>query len=172
MKKITLLLFFVIISVTLNSNLIAQNSDFGVDSKTGVTSNYGITQEESGWLNSRQISEDLEIPQELYDQLEQARLIGNMDEVNRINDIINSQYRPGIQIINTNSSNSFDMPQPITENLFPTEHDWLLGDALVAADTGDGNQYPRTLDVKLGDDGNLYLAAIVSTTTQRRINVY
>jgi hypothetical protein len=173
MNKITLFFFLFLFSATININLFAQNSDFGQDSKSGVTANSGITQEESNWLASKTVTPDIEIPQELLNQLEQARLNNDVDEANRINQIINSQYRSGVKIINSESNqNSIPLPEPIIGELFPTEYDWLPGDVLVASDTGGGFQFPRTLDVKLGDDGNLYLASIINTTTQRRINVY
>lgn len=173
MKKFTLYIFLFLFSATLTSSLIAQDSDFGTGSKTGVTTNYGVTQEESAWLNSRLISQDIVIPQGLLDQLEQARQNGDVDESARINEIINSQYRMGIKNINSDDSqNSIPLPEPIIGDLFSNEYDWLPGDVLVAADTGGSAQFPRTLDMKLGDDGNLYLASIVNTSTQRRINVY
>ncbi|RPI62453.1 MAG: hypothetical protein EHM44_06840, partial [Ignavibacteriales bacterium] len=173
MKKFTLYIFLFLFSATLTSSLIAQDSDFGTGSKTGVTTNYGVTQEESAWLSSRQMSQDIVIPQGLLDQLEQARQNGDIEESARINEIINSQYRMGIKNINSDDSqNSVQLPEPIIGDLFSNEYDWLPGDVLVAADTGGLAQFPRTLDMKLGDDGNLYLACIVNTPTQRRINVY
>ncbi|HRN71443.1 MAG TPA: hypothetical protein PLS49_09790, partial [Candidatus Woesebacteria bacterium] len=173
MKKIAQFLFLFLFATMVNINLFAQNSDFGPDSKSDVTANYGITQEESNWLNSKTITPEIEIPQELLNQLEQARLNNDIEEANRINDIINSQYRTGVKIINSqNAPSNLPLSEPITTSIFPEEHDWLPGDVLVASDTGGGNQFPRTLDIKLGDDGNLYLATIVNTATQRRIKVY
>ncbi|MEO8230791.1 MAG: T9SS type A sorting domain-containing protein [Ignavibacteriota bacterium] len=173
MKKIAQYFFLFLFSTMVGINLFAQNSDFGPDSKSGVTANYGITQEESNWLNSKTVIPDVEIPQELLNQLEHARLNNDIEEANRINDIINSQYRTGVKIINSpNAPSNLPIPEPITGSVFPEEHDWLPGDVLVASDTGGGAQFSRTLDVKLGPDGNLYLASIVNTSTQRRINVY
>jgi len=173
MKKITQFFFLFLFATIVNINLFAQNSDFGQDTKSGVTANYGITLEESNWLSSKTITPDIEIPQELLNQLEQARLNNVVEEANRINDIIYSQYRTGIKIINSqNAPTNIPVSEPMLGSIFPEEHDWLPGDVLVASDTGGGAQFPRTLDVKLGDDGNLYLASIVNTATQRRIKVY
>jgi hypothetical protein len=172
MKKLTQFFLLFLFSITVSATLFAQDSDFGPGSKSGVTSNYGITQEELAWLNSRQVSQEIEIPEGLLAQLEQARLNNDVEEANRINDIINTQYRSGVKIINSESNlNTIPLPEPMIGELFPTEYDWLPGDVLVAADTGN-NIFPRTLDIKLGDDGNLYLATIITTATQRRIKVY
>jgi hypothetical protein len=173
MKKVTYIFLFFIISFLSNELILAQNSDAGPETKYNVKWNYGITAEESAKLNYSNTNLAAEIPQELLDAINTARKNEDNNEVSRLTDLMYSLYRPEVKkITDLNTENNSFLPEPMvgdfTGNYQP---DWLVDDILVAADTGGGNQFARTLDIKRGDDGALYMAYIVNTPSQRRIKV-
>ncbi|HRP91607.1 MAG TPA: T9SS type A sorting domain-containing protein [Ignavibacteriaceae bacterium] len=152
--------------------MIAQDSDVDNETKFGVKWDHGITQEEATNLNSQSNNVEREIPQQVLDAIHQARLENNIDEVVRLTDLMYLEYRPEVRKITSENLPSFDLPVPIVGDFTGSfEYDWLDNDVMVSADTGGANQFNRTLDLKRGDDGALYLAHIVNTSTQRRIRV-
>ena len=172
MKKITMFVLLIAITIISNKIIVAQNSDVDSETKFNVKWNYGITSEEAAYLNSQSNTDYPEVPQEVLDAIHQARLENNIDEVTRLTDLMYMQYRPEVKRISSENSHPFDLPIPVvgdfTGNL---EYDWLDNDVMVSADSGGLFQFNRTLDLKRGDDGALYLAHIVNTATQRRIRV-
>ncbi len=172
MKKLTHILFLFLFSITTSTILFAQNSDVDSETKFNIKWNYGITLEEAAHLNSQSNNDERQVPQEMLDAIHQARLDNNIDEVVRLTDLMYLEYRPEVKKITGENSPGFDLPVPLVGDFIGSlEYDWLDNDVMVSADTGGLNQFNRTLDLKRGDDGALYLAHIVNTTTQRRIRV-
>ena len=172
MKKLTQFFFIFLFSITISPSLFAQDSDVDSETKFGVGWNYGITSEEAAHINNQSNIVEREVPQEVLDAIHQARLENNIDEVVRLTDLMYLEYRPEVRLISSENMPSFDLPVPIVGDFTGSfEYDWLDNDVMVSADTGGLNQFSRTLDLKRGDDGALYLAHIVNTSTQRRIRV-
>ena len=109
-----------------------------------------------GEIVDSKVNTGVEVPQYLLDQLEIANETENLEEENRIMNIINSKYSNGV-------------PANITYGLMPDETsisgnsntpynpDWVSPDVLVwSGDGGSGTR--RTMDMKMGEDGFMYLA--------------
>lgn len=173
MKKLTGFVLFLTLTFISNEIIVAQKSDIDSETKFNVKWNYGITSEESALINSQSNITEREIPQKLLDAINQARIDNNIDEINSLTDLMYSEYRPDVRkITSENIKNNIDLPVPIVGDFTGSfEHDWLDNDVMVSADTGGLSQFRRTLDLKRGDDGALYLAHIYNTATQRRIRV-
>ena len=171
MRKITF--FITILSfLFINHFSFSQNSDVDSQTKFNVSSEFGITAEERAVLNSNSQNVSTVVPEELLNEINEARLSGDIEQVKSLTDYMYQTYRPEVKLIGSEQSNTFDLPVKEELSLItPEDHDWLDGDVMVTADTGGLSQFRRTLDVKRGDDGALYLANIYNTATQRRIRV-
>lgn len=103
-----------------------------------------------------------QVPQYLLDQLEIANKTENLAEEERIMNIINSKYSNGVP---ANSTYGL-MPgeSEFTGNYNPPYNpDWMGSDVLVYDGTSN-SPTRRNLDLKLGEDGNMYLAMCVNGT--------
>lgn len=160
--------FFFIASIT----SFAQDSDIAPDSKLNVNSMYGITSDEMIYVQNKPKVEYPEIPAEIIDALKEARQSGNIQEVERLNDLIYSEYRTDVKKIVGTVTEGIEQPIPQSDlGYFGDETDWLGTDVTVYSGAT-ANYQSRTLDLKRGDDGALYVAHIVSQATDRRIRVH
>ncbi|MBL7128886.1 MAG: T9SS type A sorting domain-containing protein [Ignavibacteria bacterium] len=162
------------VMLLLFAGLTYSQTDIGLDTKFNVTDKYGITPEEEAVLNS-QVNIERNIPQYLLNQLELARRNENIEEMNRIQNIIDTKYNNGVYIVKPNQYPSGLEPVPCyADNQIPPYNpDWQGTDITVY--TGNSsNLYtrPKALDMKLGEDGNMYIAMIVNRSDYHGIRVY
>lgn len=111
-----------------------------------------------------------QVPQYLLDQLETANKTENLAEEERIMNIINSNYSNGIPANCTYGL----MPgetEIVGNNNPPYNPDWMSSDVLVYEGS---SQSPtkRVLDLKLGEDGNMYLAMCVNGSAFHGLRCY
>jgi len=110
-------------------------------------------------------------PASLEDQLKAAQESGNSFETNRIMQEMNSK----IPAQNKFPSQFNNGDSPVTDVPAPFNPDWYTSDVTVhSGDIKFGDPYFRQIDMKMGEDGNMYIAlnrAPVSGTNGR-IDVY
>jgi len=150
--------------------IVAQNSDAGPNSVTGVGSYYGITPgEESIIRNQTHTTES--VPAEILQALEEARHNEDFNKMEELNNLILEKYSEGVRLVGTAEyQNSLELPIPDLNYSSGFEYDWMDNDVLV--DTGNTSNYQRRgLDLKYGDDGNMYLAHLVNVADYRGIRV-
>ena len=162
------------VMLLLLAGLTFSQTDIGPDTKFNVTDRYGITPEEEAVINS-QVNIERNIPQYLLNQLEQARRNENIVEMNRIQNIIDTKYNNGVNIVKPNQYPSGLDPVPCyADNQTPPYNpDWLGTDVTVYTGTS-SNLYtrPKALDMNMAEDGNMYIAMIVNRSDYHGIRVY
>lgn len=155
------------IILLLSASFVYSQVDVNSESKTIYQGAYSLMPGEEKDVN---VKTGKQVPQYLIDQLEIASKTENIEEENRIMNIINSNYSNGV-------------PANITYGLMPGEceisgnynppynPDWMSSDVLVYEGS---SQSPtkRVLDLKLGEDGNMYLAMCVNGSTFHGLRCY
>ena len=123
----------------------------------------------SGEIVDSKVNNSVEVPQYLLDQLEIANETENLEDENRIMNIINSNYSNGVPA-NTTYGLMPDETSISGNNNPPYNPDWVSPDVLVwSGDGGSGTR--RTMDMKMGEDGNMYLAFCYNGGTTHGIRV-
>ena len=123
----------------------------------------------SGEIVDSKVNNSVEVPQYLLDQLEIANETENLEDENRIMNIINSNYSNGVPA-NTTYGLMPDETSISGNNNTPYSPDWVSPDVLVwSGDGGSGTR--RTMDMKMGEDGNMYLAFCYNGGTTHGIRV-
>lgn len=147
MRKLT---FFIFIATFLISGIIMSQADLGPDSKVNVPGNWGITPSEQ---NDKAISNSNSvIPKELMDKFLEAKKTNNEDEKIRLGQEMD-KYLNAYPTIN---NGNIQVTKPETAPM--NESDWGIGDYPVhIGDVAFTGGY-RQMDMKLGEDGNLYVA--------------
>ena len=122
-----------------------------------------------GDIIDNEVNTGVKVPQYLLDQLEIANETENLEEENRIMNIINSDYSDGVP---ANSSFGLMPDETIIagNDNPPYNPDWVSPDVLVYSGTG-GSGTRRTMDMKMGEDGNMYLA-FCTNGTAHGIRIY
>jgi|WetSurMetagenome_2_1015567.scaffolds.fasta_scaffold04310_3 hypothetical protein len=145
-------------------------SDFGPGSKTNVSRLNGITDAEKPYEQSR--TADV-IPQNLFTQLEQARRNNNEVDVTKIQNEIDKYSTGQVKIPNRPVFNATVTPPPINPPFTP---DWMGTDILIRGGKISGyyssNGNRRTVDLKSGKDGILYMAVATDSTTADTKYIY
>jgi len=172
-NKSTIFSAFILLTILCCAQLtFAQQSDIGPNSILGVGSNYGITPEERTFLqNQNQTSGS--VPIVILDELGKARSENDFDKINELNQLILEKYSDGVRTVgNAEYQLSEELPVPdLGYSNSGFEYDWMNSDVLV--DTGSTLNYQRrNLDIKYGDDGNMYVAHSINTATYRGIKVF
>lgn len=111
------------------------------------------------------------IPQSLLDQIETAKQNDDYDEVQRLEGIVNDQYRDGIKVVNSGDYVNEDQPVYSDGSNPPFNGDWLGTDVTLRTFTGQNNS-PRTMDMVMAEDGNLYVAFCTDESPNRFIRFY
>ena len=151
----------------------AQIPDKGSNSVIGVGADYGITAEERVFLQNQKHTVS-KVPADLLNELEEARRNGNDEKIQELNQLIRTEYSEDVRVVGTEE---FQDPEndPLPDlhvSGYINQSDWLDDDVLVYATGLNPNYQRRNLDLKTGDDGNLYLAHAINQTSDRRIRVY
>jgi hypothetical protein len=172
MKK--LIMVFTVIICLFGSTIFvqAQNSDIGPNSVVGVGSDYAITPEEKAYIQNQTFS-GVQVPTEILDELAEARHNEDFTRIEELNELILKNYSEGVRVVGTSEYQRPDeMPLPdLNYSYSGFETDWLDNDVLV--DTGATSNYQRrNLDLKYGDDGNMYLAHSLNQAGYRGIRVF
>jgi hypothetical protein len=145
MKK---LYFFVILSFIITGFLYSQ-TDIGPDTKVNVPGNWSMQPGEK--VNNNTQMENSVVPQDLMRQYLDTKRTGDEAEKERLGKEIEKYLNPTPGIIDLST-------QPaITKTGLPFEGDWGIGDVPVhMGDIAFAAGY-RQLDMKLGEDGYLYV---------------
>lgn len=169
--KNQLFLSVLLLLMLLTVNQVFSQTDVGPETRLGVTAMYGITSEEAAQLQN-QVNIERNIPADLLEQMNQAKLNEDVDEIARLQ-IEFDKYSAGTYKTYRDQNLAPQLtPVPGTSATNPTSGpDWSNNDITVYSGST-ANYQRRTLDMKMGEDGNLYLAHIVSQASDRRINVY
>nr|MBC8490693.1 hypothetical protein [Bacteroidota bacterium] len=116
------------------------------------------------------------VPQYLLDQLEIAEDNENIEESNRITNIINTKYNDGTYLCNSNITMDEETVSGSGECTYnpPYNPDWMSSDVLVYDHTGNTNNIThRTLDMEYCEEnGFLYIAACVNISGWHGIRVW
>ena len=116
------------------------------------------------------------VPQYLLDQLEIAEDNENIEESNRITNIINTKYNDGTYLCNSNITMDEETVSGSDECIYnpPYNPDWMSSDVLVYDHTGATNNIThRTLDMEYCEEnGFLYIAACVNISGWHGIRVW
>jgi len=163
----------IILCLLLNTQFISpQSADVGPNTKLNVGSHYGITPEESVFLQNQKHPKN-NIPAELLAELDEAKRTENYEKLQELNEIILSKYSPDVRVVGTKEfQKPEDLPVPDLNTYDPGQNDWLNND--VQVDTGATllGFAGRCLELKYGDDGNMYLAHIYNQSDYRGIRVF
>ena len=132
-------------------------NDIGPDTKFGVTGSHGMTPEEKAAPKNIQQTGRV-IPQYLIDQLSKAQEDGNIEEENRIMNILMAKYydkkcfsNSEPKIIETNGKHG-QINQP------SYDPDWMSNDIIIYDGININKPItPRTFDIKMGPDGRIYV---------------
>jgi hypothetical protein len=151
----------------------AQIPDKGSSSVIGVGADYGITPEELVFIQNQRHSEN-KVPTDLLNELEEARRNGNYEKIQELNQLIITEYSEDVRVVGTEEyQDPENQPLPdLDATGYINQSDWLDDDVLVYATGQNPNYQRRNLDLKKGDDGNLYLVHAINQTSDRRIRVY
>ncbi len=122
---------------------------------------------------SREKSVNIErnIPQSLLNQLDAAKQREDTEEIERLINIMNRDYSNGINVVTAGDHINTDLPAPPDGSNPPFIGDWQGTDVTLSTFTGQ-NYNPRTMDMVMAEDGNLYVAFCTDETTNRFIRVY
>ncbi|MCE1164022.1 MAG: T9SS type A sorting domain-containing protein [Bacteroidetes bacterium] len=155
--------FLLTLLLILFAGILIAQSDRNSSTVINTDRLYGIT---DGERNYEQNRTTIQIPQELFIRLEQARQNGDVTEAERINSEI-EKYTPGLIKVRNNESNGVTIAPP-PQCPPPYSPDWMTTDVLIRAGKVGGyystEGYRRTLDIKSAKDGNLYLALCTDST--------
>lgn len=113
-------------------------------------------------------------PSYLDDQLKAAQESGNTVEAKRLEDLINSSIPDEYKYPKQNDA-VIETTRPVTEVQPPYNSDWYTSDvAVYSGAIKFGDPYFRQLDMKMGEDGNMYVALNRAPVagTNGRIDVY
>lgn len=110
------------------------------------------------------------VPQYLLDQLVIAQENENIDEENRIMNILNTKYKEETHYINPAQDEYGEIIECRTDTP-PYNPDWVDPDVTVYSGNSFNQYGERPLDLKMGKDGNMYLATCVNGTF-RGIRLY
>ncbi|MBN1632942.1 MAG: T9SS type A sorting domain-containing protein [Ignavibacteria bacterium] len=153
MRKFTT---FFAVALLLTAVTVYSQTDINSESKTVYRGTQSDLQGELNNVNNN----GKQVPQYLLDQLEIANKTENLAEEERIMNIINSNYSNGVP---ANCTYGF-MPgetEIVGNNNPPYNPDWMSSDILVYEGSSI-SPTRRTLDLKLGEDGNMYLAMCIN----------
>lgn len=167
MKLFYFFKFYILMFCLVAGTAFAQ-SDMGPNSKIVSGTDNAKPQE---LANQQSYTSGSKIPMSLLNQLEQARLTGNMSEVERLQEIINSNYSEGLHRVSSETSQN---PIPVYPDLNtggPIQQDWNGTDITIFTGAGQ-NSNNRSIDMKMGEDGRMYLAVATGETPSRFIRVY
>ena len=152
--------------------IIPQGSDIGPGSTIGVGSDYAITPEERAYIQNQTFTTE-KVPTEILEALDEARQNEDFARIEELNELILKNYSEGVRVVGTSEyQRPEEMPLPdLNYSYSGFEPDWLDNDVLV--DTGATlNFQRRNLDLKYGDDGNMYLAHSLNQPGYRGIRVF
>ena len=141
------------VMLLLLAGLTYSQTDLAPDSKIIIS---GTEKTFPGDIVDSKVNTGKDVPQYLFDQLEIANETENLEEENRIMNIINTHYSEGVPA-NTTYGLMPDETSISGNNNPPYNPDWVSPDVLVWSGTG-GSATRRTMDMKMGEDGNMYLA--------------
>ena len=148
MKKLTRFLMILLLIFFVSNNFFAQDGGIVYSGKMG-------TEIENQFPDSKIV--DVADMVRLDEELKQAIESGNIQQEQLIRNRIYEITKDNISVPNLE-----DRDYPPTANINPTvQPDWLLNDALVySGDIGHVGSDHRRIDLKMGEDGNLYAALI------------
>lgn len=142
MKKFTLITFVILFISTLGFS----QTDFGPGSINNVPGDWGKRVDE----NDPVINNISPVPQSLLNEYMEACKSGNESEKARLGKEMDKYFK-------IHYSNTENAPQQLKENGNVVEPQWGIGDIKVYSGAVKSSGF-RQLDLKLGEDGNLYLA--------------
>jgi hypothetical protein len=145
----TFKLFLTAVILLVSIGFVIGQTDRAPDTKLNVPGDYGITPMEKSQI--REIQKPNPVPQELINQYLNAKKTGNNDEKLRLGKEIDKYLNviPGIP--------NLSIQQPIVKTNLPFENDWGIGDVPVYVGNVASSGGWRQLDMKMGEDGNLYI---------------
>jgi hypothetical protein len=164
-------IFFLFTFLCCSQLIFAQQSDIGPSTVLGIGSHYGITPEEKVFIQN-QTQTGSSVPAEILEALSEARKSGDLEQVEKLNELILKEYSEGVRVVGTaEDQNQAELPVPDYTLSAPAfDFDWLNND--VRVDTGTTlNFQGRNLDMKYGDDGNMYVAHSLNQAGYRGIRV-
>ena len=167
-----LLLVMILTFLFCSQVIIPQDSDIGPGSTIGVGSEYAITPEERAYIQNQSFTTE-KVPTEILEALEEARQNEDFARIEELNELILKNYSEGVRVVGTSEyQRPEEMPIPdLNYSYSGFEPDWLDNDVLV--DTGATQNFQRrNLDLKYGDDGNMYLAHSLNQAGYRGIRVF
>ncbi len=147
MKRLT---FLVIIATFFVSGVLFSQTDIRPDTKVNVPGDWGMTNAER--TSNVMSKDDNVIPRDLLNQFLEAKKSGNNDEKLRLGQEMDKY----LNVRQTINNGDIEMLRPETAPMY--DPDWGIGDyAVHLGDVASPSGY-RQLDMKLGEDGNLYVA--------------
>jgi hypothetical protein len=158
-KKVLLSVFLLLIF----TGFTLSQTDNGPQTRTNVTRLSGITDAEKPYEQSRVTNT---VPQELFNMLDLARRNNNEAEALKIQNQIDKYSTGQVRIPNLPVFNTTVAPPPVNP---PFNPDWMGTDILIRGGkiagyySSNGNR--RTIDIKAGKDGVLYMAVATDSTT-------
>ena len=145
------------ILLLLTSYITYSQSDIGPDTKFGITGKYNMTPEEKAAPKNIQ-QKGRKIPQYLFDQLTRAQEDGNIEEENRIMNILMTRYYDKECISDSEPVVFEHNKRDVQINQSNYNPDWNTNDVLIYDGTNFNKPItPRTFDIKMGPDGNIYV---------------
>lgn len=152
------------------SGLALSQTDFGPGSKSNVSRLYGITDAEKQYEQSRTADA---VPQKLFVQLDLARRNNNTAEAEKIQNEINKYSTGQMKIPSRPVFNETVAPPPVNPPFTP---DWMGTDILIRGGMISGyyssNGNRRTIDIKSGKDGVLYMAVATDSSSGNTKYIY
>ncbi len=134
------------------SSLCIAQTDDGPDSRTGVPGNWGLQPSEK--MELQKSFTETNVPDCLLKLYAAAKLSGNESEKIRVG----KEIQKYLEQSNAASEGTYEPTLPISEILPPFTPDWYTEDVLVHSGSIAYMGGFRQLDLKLGEDGWLYLA--------------
>ncbi len=142
----------IILLLILSGSFVPAQTDITNDTKLNMPGSWGISRTEN--TNQPHYVNDNNIPQSLLEQYRQAKLTRNNDEKIRIGNEIQKYQEPS----STAPDGSYEKTAVFSETDGPFSPDWYLNDVQVLSGSVGYTGGYRQLDLKLGEDGWLYLA--------------
>jgi hypothetical protein len=152
----TFLLFFI-------TGFLMSQTDNNPNTVTNVHRLYGIKDVERSYEQSRTT---VQIPQELFVRLDNAKRNNNIAEAEKIQSEIDKYSIGTVKTPNTPTDKFSPAPPPYTP---PFNPDWVNPDVIIkygqisGYNSSNGNR--RTIDIKRAKDGYLYIAVATDSTT-------
>lgn len=142
-------IYFLIVLTFLLTGFLYSQTDIGPDTKLNVPGDWSITPAEK---NAVKAPEELSpVPQELMNKYLEAKESNDEDAKIRLGSEID-------KYLNATPSLPDNRIQPPTAGNTPPESDWGIGDILVHSGSVKSSNSWRAMDMKMGEDGNLYIA--------------